>query len=480
MKQLSPLDAAFLGLETSTMTGNISSLLLLDPTDMDVEFDLDHYLDLVTERLPRVAAFRQRLVQVPFGLDRPYWVDDERFDLSYHVRESALPSPGSMDQLLELAARLHERPLDMTRPLWETYLITGLEGGRVAIFTKTHHVVIDGVSGMAVLSAMVDLEPRMPVADTAEFRGERTPSGIELLIRSAAGLAQRPQDAWNVVNGLVKWVPAMVSLSTLRVPNPLQIKAPAKPAGHGDALPVRTPTTSFNAKISRRRRVGVADLPLADIRLVKNTFGASVNDVVMAVMAGSLRRWMLHDGGQLSAPLVVMVPVAVQSDRSEQGNFVTAMLATLPTHLTDPVKRLQRSSKFTKSAKKSGGAVPPDVLTSAMEFAPPIILGRAARALWETGLFRAVRPFNVVISNVPGGAAQAYVGAAKLEAVYPISVLADGMGINITLMGYRDTLHLGVTTDPELVPNPQELSDWAVEELQVLVELAREHAAADA
>lgn len=474
VKQLSPLDAAFLGLDNSTMTGNITSILVLDPAAVDEPFDLAHLLEFLGGRIGRVRAFRQRLVEVPLGLDRPYWVDDDRFDLRYHVRESALPRPGGMAQLLELAGRLHERPLDMTRPLWEAYLVTGLEGGRVAIINKTHHVVIDGVSGMEVLTALIDLQPTPPAPPASDdFEPAPAPSGVSLLARSAVGMLRRPEQAWTVVSGLAKWAPAVLPFDALKPRNPLAPKKTGSAAG-GDALPVRPPTTSFNAQISRRRRVGVADLPLADVRAVKNAFGTSVNDVVMAVTAGALRHWLLHDGGILSAPLVAMVPVAVQAERSDQGNFVTAMFTTLPTHLDDPVARLKRSSGFSRSAKKKKGAVPPDVLTSAMEFAPPVIFGRAARAVFETGLFRAMRPFNLVISNVPGGSEQAYVAGAKLEAIYPVSVLTDGLGLNVTLLGYRDNLHVGITTDPDLVPDPQGIADQMVQELRTLLDAAEQ------
>lgn len=472
MKQLSALDAAFLGLENSTMTGNISSIMLLDPSGLDDEFDLAHITQFVAERLDRVIFFRKRLAEVPFGLDRSYWVDDDHFDLSYHVRESALPRPGTVEQLMELAARIHERPLDTSRPLWELYLVTGLADGRVALITKTHHVVIDGVSGMEVLSALVDLEPLQLTGKPFKFVPEPAPSSVGLLARSAIGMLQRPGDAWTVVTGLAKWTPAMLSLSALKPRNPLRQKD-ADPEIVTDSLPVRPPVTTFNGRISRRRRLGVIDLPLHDIKTVKNAFGTSVNDVVMAVMAGAVRRWLLQDGGVTGTPLVAMVPVAVRSaDRSEQGNFVTAMLATLPTHLEDPKDRLRRSSKFTKSARKKGGAVPPTVLTSAMQFAPPVIFGRAARAMWETGIFRTIRPFNLIISNVPGGSRQAYVAGAELQAMYPLSVLADGIGLNITLLGYRDLLHVGITTDPELVPDPQQICEWAIEELALLVQEA--------
>ncbi|MBD2759669.1 wax ester/triacylglycerol synthase family O-acyltransferase [Yimella sp. cx-573] len=470
MKQLSPMDSAFLALETATMTGNISSLLILDPSDVEGEFDLGRLMSFVATRIERVPVFRQRMATVPLGLDRPYWVDDERFDLSYHVRESALPSPGDMSQLLELVGRLQERPLDMSRPLWETYLITGLPDDRVAIFTKTHHVVIDGVSGMEVLGALIDLDPAAPAGEAAVFEPRSAPSGAGMVARSLVHLAGRPGDAWTIATGLVRWLPGLVALTAAKPRNPLQRKT-SQQSQAGDSLPVRTPVTSFNAKISRRRRVGVTDLPLADIKQVKTAFGTSVNDVVMAVVAGALRRWLLHDGGVLSQPLVAMVPVAVHSpDRSTQGNYVTAMLATLPTHLDDPLRRLKRSSKFSKAAKRSGGAVPPNVLVSAMEFAPPMILGAASRAVWDGGLFRAMRPFNLVISNVPGGTQDVYLAGARLERMYPVSVVVDGMGMNVTLLGHKDTLHLGITTCPELVPDPQQICDWAREELQLLLE----------
>ncbi|GAB3588378.1 WS/DGAT/MGAT family O-acyltransferase [Calidifontibacter terrae] len=471
MKQISSLDAAFLGLDNARMTGNISSLMILDPSGFDGAFDLGHIRSFIDERIPRVPMFRQRLATVPFGVDRPYWVDDDRFDLTYHVRESALPGPGTHEQLLELVARLHERPLDMHRPLWETYLISGLKGGRVAVFTKSHHVMIDGVAGMEVMSALIDPQREYTHPDRLPYRPQRPPSSAHLLARSTIGLVQRPADAWSLVSGLAAWNPLG---GVIKVRNPLRGKSASGLAEVGEGLPLRTPVTSFNAAITRRRRVGIADLSLTDIRTVKNAFECSVNDVVMAVMAGAMRRWLLEDGGVTNQPLVAMVPVAVKARRSGGGNSVTAMLTTLPTHLEVPAKRLRRSKSFTSGAKKSGGALSPKVLMSALEFAPPVILGTAARAVFETGIFRAVRPFNLVISNVPGGSSTVYLAGAEVESMYPVSVVTDGLGLNITLLGYRDELHLGITSCPDLVANPQQICDWAVAELQLLLDAAAE------
>ncbi len=475
MRQLSSLDAAFLGLENNRMTGNISNLMILNPEQVDEPFDLGHLRSFIDERIPRVPVFRQRLANVPFGVDRPYWVDDDRFDLTYHVRESALPSPGTRQQLLDLVARLHERPLDLHRPLWETYLISGLEGGRVAVFSKTHHVVIDGVAGVEVLSALIDPTPDVERVERVPYEPARPPSAVHLLARSTIGLVKSPGNAWSIVSGLATSNPlaGLVSFPN-PVRNPLRRKESDAPPAVGEGRSLRPPATSFNAAITRRRRVGVADLSLADIRTVKNAFECSVNDVVMAVMAGAMRRWLLEDGGLTQQPLVAMVPVAVPADRSRGGNAVTALLAVLPTHLEVPAQRLRRSKRFTSSAKKSRAALSPKVLMSALEFAPPVILGTAARAVWESGLFRTVRPFNLVISNVPGGSETVYLAGAEVESMYPVSVVADGLGINITLLGYRDELHLGITTCPDLVADPQQICDWAIEELQLLVEAAQQ------
>lgn len=470
MERLGGLDSAFLGLEAQHQTGHVASITILDPTGLDVPFDIAHYRALVAERLGRLSHFRKRVKAVPLGLDRPYWVDDPHFDLDYHVRESALPAPGGHAELLELVARLHERPLDLTRPLWEGYLITGLEGGRVALYTKIHHAMLDGVSGVAVLSTFIDLEPGVMPGEPAAHDPEREPGPLALLGRAATGLAERPKDAWRLAKGVALYAPALAFHTLPALRHLVGQRAPIEAA----ATPVRAPRTPFNGPISTHRRIGTTQLPLADVKEIKNALGVSVNDVVLAASAAAVRQWLLDHDEPADRPLVTMIPVALPGDRSGgAGNNVTAMFTPLPVHLDDPVVRVGAAHTATAAAKQHGAAMPADLYEGGIAFAPPFFLARAMRAFFELGAFRQVRSFNAVVSNIPGPAETVYLGGARVEAVYPVSIITDGMGLNITLQGLGDQLNVGIVADRDTMPDVQDLADAMRAEIDVLLSAAR-------
>lgn len=466
MERLGGLDSAFLGLEATHQTGHVASITVLDPTGLDVPFDIHHFRALLAERLGRLALFRKRLKRVPLGLDRPYWVDDTHFELDYHVRESALPAPGGHRELLELVARLHERPLDQSRPLWETYLITGLEEGRVALYTKIHHAMLDGVSGVEVLATLVDLEPGVMPGEAAPHVPEREPSALSLLGQAATGFADRPRDAWRLTKSLAGYAPAMAFQALPAIRRLAGRTSPIEAA----ATPVRAPRTPFNGPISGQRRIGITQLPLEDLRTIKSAFGVSVNDVVIAASAAAVRQWLLDHGGPVDRPLVTMIPVALAGDRTgAKGNSVTAMFTPLPVHLDDPVVRLGAAHTATSAAKEHGAAVPADLYEGGIAFAPPLVLARAMRAFFELGGFRQLRSFNTVISNIPGPDLTVYLGGAVVEAVYPVSIIVDGMGLNITLQGLGGNLGVGIVACREAVPDVQQLADTMRAELEVLL-----------
>jgi WS/DGAT/MGAT family acyltransferase len=340
MKQLSGLDSQFLAMETRSVFGHVGSVCILDPTTASEKFTLDHLTKAIAERLPLVPLFRRRLVEVPLGLDKAYWIDDPDFDIEFHVRELALPKPGSDRQLSEQVARLHARPLDRRRPLWELYLISGLPRGKVAIYNKIHHAAVDGVSGGDILSALLDLTPEgRPTPEEPEpYVGEQPPSWWNLLARSAQSALSQPGKAFNVASDLIRSSPAIAGA----VKGPLAQLLPGRSDGEvGLLLPgvrLRAPRTPFNANITPHRRWAHTDLPLAEVKSIRAVTGLTVNDVVMALCAGALRRWLLdHDA--LPAPaLVAAVPVSVrtESQQGTLGNQVSMMLAGLPTHLDSP------------------------------------------------------------------------------------------------------------------------------------------------
>ena len=293
VKQLSGLDSQFLAMETRSVFGHVGSVCILDPHTAGEEFTLDHLTDAIAERLPLVPLFRRRLVEVPLGLDKAYWIDDPDFDIEFHVRELALPKPGSDRQLSEQVARLHARPLDRRRPLWELYLISGLPRGMVAIYNKIHHAAVDGVSGGDILSALLDLTPEgRPAPESPEpYVGEQPPSSLTLLARSLQSALAQPGQAFQVAADLIRSSPAIAG--ALRVPlAQLLPDLPGLPGLSGrhddeDGLLLpgvrsRAPRTPFNANITAHRRWAFTDLPLSEVKSIRAVTGLTVNDVVMA------------------------------------------------------------------------------------------------------------------------------------------------------------------------------------------------------
>jgi diacylglycerol O-acyltransferase / wax synthase len=479
MKQLSGLDAAFLTLETHNSTGHVGGLLILDPSESPAPLDLAALTRLMNQRISRIPLLRQRLKYVPLGLDQPYWIDDQNFDIEFHVREISLPAPGSDAQLTEQVSRLHARPLDRRRPLWEMYLISGLAGGRLAVYTKIHHAAIDGVSGAELMTVLVDLTPegeKPPVA--VDFKPEPAPSDTTLLARAAASIATRPVSAARIAAGMGRALPLVGSALSPYVGALL---------GRGDrdgdvitTAPLIAPRTPFNDEVTLHRRFAMRSVELDDVKTVKNAFGASVNDVVMAMSAGAVRHWLIDHDALPEGPLVAMIPVSVRDEasKSKLGNKVSAMFTSLPTHLDDPVARLNAVREATKVAKAQQAAIPPGLVENVTDFAPPALVARAARVVFAMGLPRRIPPYNLVISNVPGPNVDLYLGGAKVLANYPVSVVTDGQGFNITVTSNSGQMHFGLISCRELVPDIDVIAGYLVEELDKLLKLAHEAAQA--
>lgn len=478
MQQLSGLDAAFLALETTVSTGHVGGVCLLDPSDAPHPLNLASLTDLLTRRLPLVPVLRRKLLEVPLGLDQPYWVDDPDFDIEYHIREVALPRPGSNAQLAEQVARIHARPLDRRRPLWEMYLITGLAKGRVVVYTKVHHSAIDGAGGTELLTVLLDLSREGRDLPPEEGFAPAGPANrASLALRALARLAWRPVQVARITTDLVRTLPTLAPAVTPVVGGILGLGL-----GDGGVIqtrPGRAPSTPFNKPITPHRRFAFRSVDLATVKAVKNAYGVSVNDVVMAMSAGALRRWLIDHGALPGVPLVAMIPVSVRDEASKGalGNKVSAMLTPLPTNLSDAAERLAVVHEATKIAKSQQAAIPPGLIENITEFAPPALLGRAARVMFATGVMHRLPPFNVCISNVPGPNLPVYLGGAKMLAEYPVSVLADGQGLNITVVGYLRQLHFGLLACRELVPDIDALAGYLVDELEVLAETASAHQA---
>ncbi len=470
MQQLTGLDAAFLAMETHAVFGHVGSVCVLDPSTSPDPLTLEKLIALIEERLHLIPPFRRRLAEVPLGLDQPYWIEDPNFDIEYHVRELALPSPGDDRQLAEQASRLHARPLDRSRPLWEVYLIHGLSEGRAAIYSKVHHAAIDGVSGGEMLTAILDLTPEGRVVTPEPWEPDREPRALALLARSARSFAGQPIRAARVTYGLARGLPAMAS-SPARPHLPLIDRVLRRDADL--VLPsagLRAPATPFNKSISPHRRWAFRTVPLADVKAIKNLTGGTVNDVVMALSAGALRRWLLDHDALPEGPLVAAVPVSIRSEAEKHagGNKVSTMLAALPTHLADPLERLAACTTAMEAAKEQHGALPATLLSDVTQFAMPALAGQAARLAARVRLVERVNPFNLFVSNVPGPNLALYYAGCRLLGYYPMSAIADGQGLNITVCSLDGGMHFGLIADRELVPDLDLMATYLVEEVEVL------------
>ena len=473
MQQLSGLDAAFLALETKNSTGHVGGVCVLDPRGLPEPLTLARLTDVLGERLALVPVLRRRLLNVPLGLDQPYWVDDPDFDIEYHIREIALPRPGSDAQLAEQVSRLHARPLDRSRPLWEIYLITGLAKHRAAVYTKIHHSAIDGQSGAELLTVLLDLTPDgrdLPASEP--FRPGRPPASAALAVLAAARLAWRPVETVRVANEIIRMMPTLAPALSGFIGGLLGLNR-----GDGSIItstPGRAPATPFNRPITQHRRLAFRSVDLDAVKAVKSAFGVSVNDVVMAMCSGALRRWLTDHGALPDLPLVAMIPVSIRDPASQGalGNKVSAMLAALPTNIADAGQRLEIVHAATKLAKSQQAAIPQGLVDQISDFAPPALTARAARVVFATGVLHRLPPFNLCVSNIPGPNVPVYLCGAKLLAHYPVSVITDGQGLNITVVGYLGRLHFGLVSCRELVPDIDTLASYLSDELEVLLAAA--------
>jgi diacylglycerol O-acyltransferase / wax synthase len=474
MKRLTGLDASFLYMETPTCFMHVASLMVLDPSTAPHGFDFSRLRDLYEQRLDQAPPFRRRLVQVPFGLHHPVWVEDPDFDLDWHLRHIAVPAPGGMKELCELAGHLVAIPLDRSRPLWEVWLIEGLEGGHVGLLSKVHHAAIDGASGEELMVAILDMSPeieRKPPPETP-WEPEHVPNDTELVGYALVSLAQQPVRAAKTIRRTVE-AALKIRETNRRLPD--QKPPPSL---------FSAPHTSFNHALSPHRGFATASLPLPDVKAVKNATGVKVNDVVLALCAGALRRYLDARDEHPDAPLVAMVPMSVRADdeKGTHGNKVSSMLTSLATDIDDPLERLVAIHEQMGRAKEQQNAIGADTLQNWVEFAAPAVLGQAVRVYSGMKIADRHRPlFNVTISNVPGPPFPLYVAGAQMRASYPMGPIADGGGLNITVMSYMDSLDFGLVVCPDLIPDPWKIADAlqdALEELQKAV-AARDAASAN-
>jgi len=449
MEQLTGLDASFLYLETPSLHMHVSMAAVFDPTTVPGGYAFDKLRDLVGERLAGAPIFRRRLVEVPFRLGHPYWVDDPNFDIDYHIRRGALPSPGGMEELGRFVGDVCSRQLDRSKPLWEMYIVEGGRDGTIAVVTKIHHSTIDGVSGAELLSQLFDLEPQPPATPPVPVTGadDALPSELHLVGRALATRVTKP-----VGVGRLLWRTGRAVIDVRRVRS--------RSAGRA-ALPLTTPRTSLNAAITPHRSVSFSSISLEDVKRVKRACGTTVNDVVLALCTGALRRYLL-EGDELPAePLVATVPVSVAPEVGNRrgANKISAMFVALPCQIEDPLERLEAIHQGTKGAKEEHHALGADVLLNWAEHATPNVFSAAARTYTRLKLAEHHRPIHsLVMSNVPGPDFPIYLAGAELVAGFPLGPVMDGAGLNITVMSYRGVLNWGFMTCTESVPRTAALA----------------------
>lgn len=467
--RLTSLDASFLYMEESTTPMHVGSVMIFQPPDEG--FDYDGLVALIGNRIAFIPRFRQRVREVPGRLANPVWVDDEQFDVTYHVRRSALPSPGGDAQLEEFVARIQSRPLDRRRPLWEVYLVEGVAEGRFAIVTKSHHALVDGINAVDIANLIVNGEPGHEGSTPDAWYPGRGPSDVELITSALLDAVRRPsQIADNVRGGVedVKTVGGRVFSAVGQVVSTFARTA-ARPA----------PISPLNVEIGAARRYIMVGTDLADFRKVRKrlaggsyTDDVTINDVVLATISGALRAWLMTRGEPVPSATTVraMVPISVYDidDSSRLANRVTACFVDLPVGEPSASMRLHQIAFAMRQQVEGGQAVGAESLAGLAGFASPTLHSLGARL----GSAMSRRFFNLVITNVPGPQQPLYVRDALMVSTYPVIPLARGQAVSIGLTSYDGGVYFGLNGDRGSMPDLDMLGQCLIDSLAELVEIS--------
>jgi WS/DGAT/MGAT family acyltransferase len=454
--RLSPLDVSFLYMETPTTAMHVGGVATFEPPEGG--FDYERLVELISQRIALVPRYRQKVRFIPGRIANPTWVDDEDFDVTYHVRRSALPKPGSMAQLRELVGRLQSRQLDRSRPLWEIYLVEGLEGGRVAVVTKTHHAMVDGVSAVDIGTVILDLTPTPREVPDDDWTPRKEPGAASLVAGAVTDLVRRPTQALDTARTAVVDVRATAGKVTSIAGGVLQ---------SARTMVRSAPASPLNVTIGEQRRFGMATTELDDYKRVRKAHGGTVNDVVLATVAGALRTWLLTRGESVTPTTTIraMVPVSVRSEGESGGNRVSSYFVDLPIGEGNPVMRLHQVSFAMRGHKESGESVGADALVQLTGFAPPTIHALGARV--ASGFSK--RLFNVVVTNVPGPQFPLYAAGARMLEMYPVVPLSKGQAVSIGLTSYNGGVFYGLNADRDAMPDIDVLAGCIEESLAELV-----------
>jgi WS/DGAT/MGAT family acyltransferase len=484
MKQLTGLDVSFLLMETPNTYGHVNGLSIYDrpSADFDPFAEVRNRLSIMVGHL---EPLRRKVVEVPFELDRPYWIEDADFDIDFHVRHIGLAPPGAVDQLAEQVARIVGRKMDRSRPLWEAYVIEGLADGRWALLQKTHHATIDGVSGVIMLKMFTDDSPdaTYPLKHR-KWIGEEPPSRSDMLQTAAKNLAINPirqlRLSLNVVRDFADAAGiANVSGFALQARSTLgAIARRSDPANDRSdervSLPLTSaPPTPWNASVTPDRRFAMRSTSLENLKRLKDATGGTLNDVVMATCTGALRAYLIENDALPDRPLRAMVPVSIRTGDEEDPwtNRVSAIVADLPTNCADPIERVALCREAMNVGKHQFDLIPAEALGQATDYTSPVVAASAIRLVSRLKLADRVNsPINVVISNVPGPRQPLYFAGAKLDAYIPVSTITDGVGLNITVHSYANRMDFGLISDRQLIPDLWHLVDLHIAEVERLFE----------
>jgi WS/DGAT/MGAT family acyltransferase len=464
--RLTGLDASFLRLERLETPMHVGALSVFEAEPLvgpDGRFRLAEVRELVASRLHLIPRFRKLVQHVPLEAGEPIWIDDERFDIGYHVRLTALPAPGTRSQLLALFERVQAQLLDRSRPLWELWFVEGVEDGHIAMIQKTHHAMVDGVSGVDVATVLLDFTPEPTILEAPEWQPEPPPPPARLLIDSVKEMVAGPQAVANATRRAAevpRWAADRVS----------ELARSLVTLTEGGLV---APKVSLNNPVvGRSKRFGLVRVPLDDVKQVRRAFGGTINDVLLAGVGGGLAR-LLEARGELHPELVLKVfcPVSVRDDsqKMQLGNRVSAMFVPIPVGVTDPLERLAAISASTADLKEREQAVGAAALLGITEYAAPTLLGLAARLVHHQRLV------NLVCTNVPGPQTPLYCMGARMLEAYPMVPLARNLNLGVAILSYCGQLHLGLLGDRDLWPDLDVLEAGIEDSFSELTKLAGEH-----